>query len=47
VIVTGSLLLLPFAGRLSVDAVGYAGLGLTLVPLAVAVYRCFRYLSRL
>lgn len=47
VIVAGSLLLLPFAARLSVDAVAVAGIALTLVPLGIAVVRGFRYLSRL
>jgi hypothetical protein len=46
-IIAGSLLLLPFAGRLSTDAVAFAGLALTLVPLGVAVAKSFRYLSRL
>ena len=43
----GALALLPFAGRLSVDAVALLGLALTLIPLGVAVYRSFRYLRRL
>ncbi len=43
----GSLLLLPFAGRLGTDAVAFAGLALTLVPLGVAVARSFRYLNQL
>lgn len=43
----GSLVLLPFAARLSVDAVAYVGLALTLLPLGVALYGIFRYLNRL
>ncbi len=47
VIVAGSLVLLPFAGRMSTDAVACLGLALTLVPLGVAVTKSFRCLARL
>ena len=43
----GSLLLLPFAGRLSLDGVALLGLALTLVPLGVATVLSFRYLRTL
>lgn len=47
VLTAGSLLLLPFAARLTVDAVAWIGLALTVVPLAVALYRGFRFLAQL
>jgi hypothetical protein len=47
IVVAGVLALWPFAGRMSVDTVGWAGLALTVVPLAVAVYQGFRYLDSL
>src|SRR5215208_3916274 len=40
----GVLLLWPFAGRMSVDAVAWVGLALTVIPLAVTLYQGFRYL---
>jgi uncharacterized membrane protein len=46
-IVAGCLLLLMVAGRLPVEAIGLAGLALTLLPLGTAVLRSFRHLRRL
>jgi uncharacterized membrane protein len=43
----GALALAVIAGRLPVDAVGWLGLALTSIPLAVAVYRGIRYLGGL
>ena len=45
--VTGVLALWPFAGRLAVDAVGWWGLALTVIPLMAAVYKGFRFLEKL
>jgi hypothetical protein len=45
--VAGSLRLAAVAAHLSVAAVGWLGLVLTLLPLAVAVYRGFWYLGEL
>ncbi len=41
-----SLLLLPFAAWLPIDAVGLLGTALMLTPLGVALYRSFRYLNK-
>lgn len=45
--IAGTLLLLPFAGRLDAGTLGLLGLALTLVPLGVALAKSFRYLGRL
>jgi SdpI/YhfL family protein len=47
IIAAGTLALWPFAGRLSVDAVSWWGLALTLVPLSISLYRGFQYLRTL
>jgi len=50
IITAGSLALLGallLGLPLTVDQVSYIGLALTMIPLAVAVYRSFRYLRRL
>ena len=43
----GSLLVLPFAARLSLDGTALIGLAVTLMPLGIAVVRSFRYLRTL
>lgn len=47
VLALGALVLLPFAGRLSVDTTVILGFIFTLLPLGIALYRSFRYLSTL
>lgn len=46
-IVLGAAALLTCANRLSVDTIGYLGLGLVLIPLLVAVVRSAIYLRTL
>ena len=46
-IVVGAAAILPFAPALSVDAVAYLGLAVTIIPLAVAVVRSALYLRKL